>query len=51
MEGVTTLRDVRYSLAYYIDQKGIIRGIIAVGLEQILRLLVAGAITALLDET
>ena len=38
-------------IAYYIDQKGIIRGNIAVGLEQILRLLVAAAITGLLDET
>jgi peroxiredoxin len=38
-------------IAYYIDKQGIIRGNIAVGLEQILRLLVAAAITALLDET
>ena len=38
-------------IAYYIDQQGIIRGNIAVGPEQILRLLVAAAITALLDET
>jgi hypothetical protein len=38
-------------IAYYIDQQGIIRGNVAVGLEQILRLLVAAAITALLDET
>jgi peroxiredoxin len=38
-------------VAYFIDQKGIIRGNIAVGLEQILRLLVAAAITGLLDET
>lgn len=38
-------------IAYYVDEQGIIRGNVAVGLEQILRLLVAAAITALMDET
>lgn len=38
-------------IAYHIDQQGTIRGHVAVGQEQILRLLVAAAITALLDET
>jgi peroxiredoxin len=38
-------------IAYYIDQQGIIRGKVAVGREQILRLLVATAVTALLDQT
>lgn len=38
-------------IAYYVDQQGVVTGNIAVGPEQILRLLVAAAITALLDET
>jgi len=36
-------------IAYYIDQEGVIRGNIAVGAEQILRLLVAAAIKSLLE--
>lgn len=38
-------------IAYHIDQQGAIRGNVAVGQEQIVKLLVAAAITALLDET
>jgi peroxiredoxin len=36
-------------IAYYIDQEGVIRGNVAVGAEQIIRLLAAAAIKALLE--
>jgi len=36
-------------IAYHIDQEGVIRGNVAVGAEQILRLLVAAAIKSLLE--